>query len=52
MLLSHKIAIAQSRLNAGGAPVSFRQRPIVRKPLIAGAFFFVLNPARLKESDA
>ncbi|URQ61272.1 hypothetical protein LQ939_02570 [Pantoea alhagi] len=39
MQLSHKTAIAQSRLNAGGAPVSFRQRPIVKKPLIAGAFF-------------
>lgn len=39
MQLSRKITVAQSRLNAGGVPVSFRQRPILKKPLIAGAFF-------------
>ncbi len=51
MPLSTTISIAQSRLNAGAAPVSFRQRPIVKAPHCRG-FFFVLNPARLKESDA
>ena len=50
MPLSTTISIAQSRLNAGAAPVSFRQRPIVKAPHCRG--FFVLNPARLKESDA
>ena len=39
MQLSSQINIAQSGLNAGVAPIFFRQQPILRKPLIAGAFF-------------
>ncbi len=39
MQLSSKIPSAFLCLNTGVAPVSFRQLPIVRKPLIAGAFF-------------
>ncbi len=52
MPLSRKINIAQPRLNAGGALVSFRQRPDRKKAPHCRGFFFVRNPARLKESDA
>jgi hypothetical protein len=39
MQLSSKICRALLCLNAGVALISFRQLPIVRKPLIVGAFF-------------